>query len=90
MLALGTPLIELALNLRFNHLRHAFHTNSLSLSLGLNAAGTNTLRPLDNNEAANTCMQPVYLETGDLHGYAVWCCLRCEFPRLGRHQELRI
>jgi hypothetical protein len=74
LFALGILLIELCLNAPIAKLRQECYAGSLSASLGIAAA------PLDDYEVANTCMQRVYLEAGDLYGYAVQRCLRCEFP----------
>jgi len=73
LFALGILLIELCLNTPFERLRQECHSNSLSASMGMAAA-------LDDYEVANTCIQRVYLDGGDLYGYAVQRCLRCEFP----------
>lgn len=81
LFALGILLIELCLDIRFEDLRREFGANpgSLPPSTGT-GTGTGTGMPLDDYEVANACMQRVYLEGGDLYGYAVQRCLRCEFP----------
>lgn len=73
LFALGILLIELCLNAPFERLRQEYLSSSLSMSMGLAA-------PLTDYEIANSYMQRVYLEGGDLYGYAVQRCLRCEFP----------
>ncbi|KAK4222188.1 hypothetical protein QBC38DRAFT_99834 [Podospora fimiseda] len=75
LFALGVLLIELSLNKPFEQLRQEYHASSLASAVGL--AGQNSVSDF---ELANVCMQRVYLEAGDLYGYAVQRCLRCEFP----------
>ncbi|KAK4164376.1 hypothetical protein QBC43DRAFT_300477 [Cladorrhinum sp. PSN259] len=75
LFVLGVLLIELSLNKPFEKLREEYLSSSLSASLGM---GTQSM--IDDFEVANMCMQRVYLEAGDLYGYAVQRCLRCEFP----------
>lgn len=75
LFVLGILLIELCLNKPFEKLRQEFYSSSLTASLGIR-----TETRIDDFEVANMCMQRVYLEAGDLYGYAVQRCLRCEFP----------
>lgn len=73
LFSLGILLIELCLNKPFERLRQESHADNFSASLGVGL-------PPDDYEIANTQMQNVYLEAGDIYGYAVQRCLRCEFP----------
>lgn len=73
LFALGILLIELYLDTPFENLRQGHHAGTSSASLGM-------AQPIDDYEVANACMQRVYLEAGDLYGYAVQRCPRCEFP----------
>ncbi|KAK7953658.1 hypothetical protein PG988_014352 [Apiospora saccharicola] len=73
LFALGLLLIELCLNRPFEQLRQEYQNDSLSATLG-------TAPPANDYVIANQHMPNVYLEAGDLYGYAVQRCLRCEFP----------
>ncbi|KAK4458665.1 hypothetical protein QBC42DRAFT_276307 [Cladorrhinum samala] len=76
LFVLAILFIELCLNKPFEKLRQEFYSSSLTASLGIRTETTG----IDDFEVANMCMQRVYLEAGDLYGYAVQRCLRCEFP----------
>ncbi|KAK8046487.1 hypothetical protein PG996_014551 [Apiospora saccharicola] len=73
LFALGVLLIELCLNKPFEQLRQEYQNDRLSAMLAMGS-------PADDYVIANQQTQNVYSEAGDLYGYAVQRCLRCEFP----------
>ncbi|KAJ3580542.1 hypothetical protein NPX13_g21 [Xylaria arbuscula] len=75
LFALGILLIELCLGKTFEQIRQESQDHSRpSASLGISSS------PIDDFEIANRQTDSIYLEAGDLYGYAVQRCLRCEFP----------
>jgi len=76
LFALGVLLIELCLNATLEELRQEIRSNSLYASMGLSVP----FDGLDDYKVANAYIERVYREAGDLFGYAVQRCLRCEFP----------
>ena len=71
LLALGILLIEVCLNRNFDALRQEIRNMNISLSQD---------SMLDDLYVANSFLGKVYDEGGDVYGYAVQRCLRCEFP----------
>lgn len=73
LFALGILLIELCLNRPFADLRRESQLYSQTLS----EVGT---QAIEDYAVAEKLIDKVYLEAGNLYGYAVQRCLRCEFP----------
>ena len=81
LFALGILLIELCLNRPFAELRRESQLYSQTLSgVGTQRQTTTTIAAIEDYAVAEKLIDKVYLEAGNLYGYAVQRCLRCEFP----------
>ncbi|OTA58458.1 hypothetical protein K449DRAFT_436829 [Hypoxylon sp. EC38] len=75
LFSLGILLIELCLNKTFQQIRQESQADRSLLSTL--DCGTSAV---DDFEIADRQTDKVYLDAGNLYGYAVQRCLRCEFP----------